>query len=82
MEPLDEAVAHLRTERAGFLVVVTGSGTSCSVGVTELFLRNTLVRGKPAVLLDPGASPHYPLVHVSDTAETTLPLLLSRLQGG
>lgn len=66
-------------ERADLVLLI---GTSCSVGVTELVLRNAIVRGKPVVLLDPGASPPYPLVHVSDTAEVALPLLVDRLQGG
>jgi NAD-dependent deacetylase len=54
-------------------------GTSCSVGVTELFLQAALARRVPVLLLDPGPSQGLPVLHVQAKAEVFLPSLARHL---
>ncbi|MGE0709180.1 MAG: NAD-dependent deacetylase [Planctomycetota bacterium] len=71
-----ERVLHA-SEHADLLLLV---GTSCSVGVTELFLRAAQLRRIPVVLVDPGEAPDLPMLQVQAPAEAFLPALVDALE--
>lgn len=55
-------------------------GTSFSVGVTELAIRSVVMRGIPAVSIDPAARPIPGLEPIPENAETILPRVVELLQ--
>ena len=66
-------------ERASLALFV---GTSLSVGITALVIESALLRGRPIVLVDPGADPGIPRVeHVPAKAEELLPEVVGILAG-
>lgn len=66
-------------EKADCLLFV---GTSFSVGVTDLFLRSALLRGVPALSIDPGGAPSPAgnrLIRLAEPAEEILPQACAEL---
>ena len=56
-------------------------GTSFSVGVTDLFLRGSLMTGRPMLAIDPGAaaSPHPSITLLREPSESLLPAVCGRI---